>query len=165
VIDFSPEETNINYPTLSLANFDEEDQDYALVKKIGVGSTAATTNSFSANFPDGMTTEPSSTAPAKSQCVFHVAQQMSISMPVTAESLEIRERGSTRIFLTSGSDEIEAHALRSELHYSKQPVRRHRRHYGGRVVIPEEFGPGWFTWRQWKVNQALIEDYSAYLGR
>jgi hypothetical protein len=163
--DFSADSVNVTYPTLSLTSFEEEDQDYALVKKIGAGD-----KTFSDGLPlpsDSLGGETESLATVeKPQCVFHVAQQMSISMPVVGDNLEIRERGSTKIMLTSGSDEIDAHALRSELRFSKEKTRR-----GGRPPKQvadqeqEQFGPGWFNWRQWRVDQTLIQEFSDYIGK
>jgi hypothetical protein len=94
---------------------------------------------------------------------------MTTSMPVGTESLEIRERGSTKIFLTSGSDEIEAHSLISELRYSKRPVRRNNRRTVEMAAEQgqeqEQFGPGWFTWRTWRVDQSLIQEFSTLIGQ
>jgi hypothetical protein len=160
-LDFSAESTCITYPTLSLTCFEEEDNDFALVKKIGAGDSAASV--FPTVVP-GYGEDPANDS-EKSQCVFHVAQQMSISMPVTGENLEIRDRATTKIFLTSGSDEIEAHALRSELLYSKPPVRRNHRTSEAAELSQAQFGPGWFTWRQWKVDKGLIEEFSSYIGK
>jgi len=109
-----------------------------------------------------------SSTPEKSRCVFHVAQHMTTSMPIRTESLEIRERGSTKIYLTSGSDEIEAHSLISELHYSKRPIRRNNRRAAEMAAAAQQqgqFGPGWFTWRNWKVDTSLIQDFSTYIGK
>jgi hypothetical protein len=169
-VDFSLEADNVTYPTLSLTCFEEEDEDYALVKKIGAKDSSANvfTSAFPSDEPESLATAIS-TAPEKSRCVFHVAQHMTTSMPVGTESLEIRERGSTKIFLTSGSDEIEAHSLISELRYSKRPVRRNNRRTVEMATEQgqeqEQFGPGWFTWRTWRVDQSLIQEFSTLIGQ
>jgi hypothetical protein len=162
-LDFSSDAINITYPTLSLTCFEEEDRDYALVRKIGAGDTSFTAGGLPGAL-DSVASPTTSATAEKSQCVFHVAQQMSISMPVVGENLEIRERGPTKIMLTSGSDEIDAHSLRSELRFSKEKTRR-----GGRpkqvAEEPEQFGPGWFIWRQWRVDQTLVQEFSDYIGK
>ena len=165
-MDFSIDATNVIFPTLSLTSFEEEDRDYALVKKIGVGDTTAAGLFPSLLGGAAAASEQLPTEVEKSQCVFHVAQHMSISMPVVGDNLEIRERGSTRIFLTAGSDEIDAHALRSELKFSKVRARRSAAsRLAEEAQEQPEYGQGWFIWRHWKVDQTLIQEFSSYIGK
>ena len=145
-----PEESSIDIPTLALVNFEDEDDEYLKVCKVGTGSTNALPVFNKAVIPDS----------GKSSCVFHVAQDISIDMPLAPRNLEIMERGSNKIFLTADSDQIEAHNMRTKPAYTNPTISRGKRKKPPKLT----FGRGWFTWKDWRVDSDLMANFSSYLS-
>ena len=144
-----PEESNVAVPTLALFNFADEDDEYSKICKIGTGSASAQP-----------VFEEVATEPAKSSCVFHVANDISIDMPLEPRNLEISERGSNKIYLTADSDQIEAHSMRTKQVYTNPTISRAKK----KKPQKANFGRGWFTWKDWKVDKDLMTNYTAYLS-
>ena len=149
----TPQEMSVTIPTLVLMHFEDEDPDFAHVRKVGSGSSS-------------LYSEPPPTveAPASmSNCVFHVAQNMSIDLPKASDNLEIENRGSNKIFLTADSDQIEAHTMRAETIYHKPGKKKLRKKVVVEEPIPSTFGPGWFIWKDWRVDSELFTNFTHYM--
>jgi len=137
------EESSVHVPTLALLNFEEEDSEYGFVKKVGSGTTE--------RLPGDDVTVAEETE--LSNCVFHVAQSASISLPERSGTLEIKKHGTNKIFLTSDSDKIEAHNMQRKDTVYHVKVRRPKAKYGD----------GWFIWKDWKVDTELLSNFHSYL--
>ena len=137
------EESSVHVPTLALLNFEEEDSEYGFVKKIGSGTAE--------RLPGDDVTAAEETE--LSNCVFHVAQSASISLPERSGTLEIKKHGTNKIFLTSDSDKIEAHNMQRKDTVYHVKVRRPKAKYGD----------GWFIWKDWKVDTELLSNFDRYL--
>ena len=156
-----PEDTSIDIQTLSMATFETEDPDFALVKKLGAGvqkdhdtvdlatvNSALMTSSLSAN----------KTVKNDNSVVFHVANNTMTTQPTECNNLEVKEQGQTKVLLTAGSDLIEVHDLKKT--YQRQntfPLYGRGRGRGRgkdtltrfmekESIINNTFGNGWFMW-------------------
>jgi len=170
-----PHETSIDLPTLSLANFDTEDPDFAVVRKLGSGISLDT--ELGCLDSKEATMEASITLPeAKNDnaVVFHVANQAMINQPTDNDNLGIKEQGDTRVLLTASSNQIEVHDLKKQnLRYNQTiPCRGRGRGRGkaplmmrqdSRFRSESDFGDGWFMWRDWKVDQEFIKGFADYM--
>ena len=61
-----------------------------------------------------------------------------------------------RVLLTDTSDQVEVQALKP----SQQPINSNRKRYNRKI----EFGDGWFSWRDLKVNADTITQYEGYIN-
>ena len=183
----APQETSIDLQTLSLANFESDDPNFALLKKVGSGMTfdkelESSTRQLPRLANESHGQESASTKKDNS-VVFHVSNQAMINQPTVSNNLEVKEQGETKVMLTADSNLIEIHDLkegsktRSNSIYrgrgrgrGVRPVCRFMERNGvlvNQVGTPEagSSGPGWFNWRDWTVNVKFLAEYNKHIDR
>ena len=182
------QEPCLDINTLTIPSFETEDPDYALVKKLGTGRSRD--QDLITSIPESLV---SSSSPAKqggNAVVFHVANQAMINQPTGSSNVEVKEHGHTKVMLTGDSNLIEVHDLKKAIvrQRTSAPVSRGRcRGRGSTTVsrfferegitppqpaaeidLPPEpvidnFGDGWFTWRDWRVHPDFLEQFEKHI--
>ena len=139
-----------NNPALNNLDKERNDPELSQVWKLAAGSSSPPRMENKLEY-----TEPTSDV-TSSKTVFHVSQHHTIDLPQQMHTLEITERGSNKVFLTSQSESVEAKDLIPD---DIERLPNPRRRYNKKV----EFGDGWFVWRKHNVDESLCEKYNDFI--
>ena len=178
-------EDDLSLPTLALAGWQEDDPEFALVRKVGTGVTLDR-ELGQMKYDEGSSdiSHPTTQEDQGNSVVFHVANQVMTTQPSLIDKMEVEGQNKTRVLVTTGSDQLELVDYEMECDQFNLPSERERgrthhkikeRRDSGRGrgqkkcvrIKPrqQESGEGWFLWRDWRVDGRFIQGFSDYMKK